>query len=161
MARQRQRFQGWRGILIGGLGFFAVWLLSFHVGFLPQPLAHASTVTAEGTEVFFADVLVRGQPVLQVGSLAEVSATERAAQINRRIAGVLQPSQPVETIEVNFDPARDLATLQLNNRVIMTVNAQDALDFNTSVEPLAQEWAQKLNAAMAQANLATDVAQRL
>lgn len=114
-----------------------------------------------GQEVFFADVLVRGTPVLQVGSLGDLSATERAQQVSRRIAGILQQPQPLDPIQVIYDEQRNLATLQLNNRVIMTVTPQDALDFDTTVEQLAQEWATKLDAAMAQTNLAKDVVQRL
>jgi small-conductance mechanosensitive channel len=106
--------------------------------------------------------MVRGQPILQVGSLDSLSARDRAQQINRRIAGILQQQPPpLDPIEVNVDESRDLATLQLNNRVIMTVTAQDALDFNTTVDALAQQWAEELNAALAQPNLAIDVVRRL
>lgn len=36
--------------------------------------------------VFFADVVVRGQPIFQIGSLSNLSASDRAQIINRRIA---------------------------------------------------------------------------
>ena len=127
-------------------------------GAVPNSPSPAPTL---GQEVFFADVLVRGQPVLQVGSLADVSATARAQQINRRIAGILQQPQPLDPVQVRYDAERDLATLQLNNRVIMTVTAQDALDFDTTVQELAAEWATKLNEALVEQGLALDVVRRL
>ena len=114
-----------------------------------------------GRRCFFADVLVRGQPVLQVGSLEDISASDRAQQITRRIAGLIQQPQPLDSVMIRYDDQRNLATLQLNNRVIMTVTAQDALDFDTTVATLAEEWAQELNAALEQPNLAVEVVQRL
>jgi small conductance mechanosensitive channel len=123
---------------------------------LPPP-----TETMEETGVFFADVLVRGLPVLQVGSLGELSATDRAQLINRRIAGLLQQRQTPGTVTVQLDEQRNIATLRANNRVIMTVTEQDAFDFNTSLSGLAQRWADELNQALVQPNLAIDVAQRL
>jgi small conductance mechanosensitive channel len=127
----------------------------------PPPAVTTPAPTNQEAEVFFADVLVRGQPVLQVGSLADLNATARAQQISRRIAGILQQPQPLDPVQVKVDEQRDLATLQLNNRVIMTVTVQDALDFDTTVEQLAQAWAAKLNEAMVQTNLAQDVVGRL
>lgn len=112
--------------------------------------------------VFFADVLVRGQPVFQVGSLGRLSATERAEIINRRIAGLLaQPQSIDDPVTVQLDPQRDIATLQVNNRILMTVTQQDALDFNTTVRDLAQRWSENLNETLRQPNLALDVVQRL
>jgi small conductance mechanosensitive channel len=127
-------------------------------GAIAEPAPNAP---ATSQEVFFADVLVRGQPVLQVGSVGTLSATERAQQISRRIAGLVQQPQPLDAVQVRYDNPRNLATLQLNNRVIMTVTPQDALDFDTSVEVLAQEWAQKLDLALEQPNLAVEVVGRL
>jgi small-conductance mechanosensitive channel len=156
-------------IIQGILAFlFGLWLvLGTHaIVEAQEPLptttqAPVTTPNSQGQEVFFADVLVRGQPVLQVGSLDDLSATERARQISRRIAGILQQPQPLDPIQVNVDEARGLATLQLNNRVIMTVTGQDALDFDTSVEQLAQQWANDLNEALLETNLAKEVVQRL
>jgi len=126
----------------------------------PSPSPSPSPATST-REVFFADVLVRGQPVFQIGSLEDLSAAERAQQINRRIAGLLQQPQPLDEVEVRLAEGSDLATLQLNNRVIMTVTQQDALDFDTTVEELAEQWASELNAALEQPGLAVEVAQRL
>lgn len=116
-------------------------------------------VPADG--VFFADVLVRGRSIFQVGSLPELSATERAQIINRRIASVLARSQPVGNVTVQTIPQRNIATLQANNRVLMTVTQQDAEDFGVSVEKLAQQWANELNQAFDQPPLAIDVVQRV
>lgn len=124
----------------------------------PSP-AQTSTGVQEG--LYFADVEVRGRPVFQVGSLRGLSASDRAATINRRIASVQARSPQQEPVSVQLDTARQLATLQLNNRVLMTVTSQDAEDFGVSLEALAQKWAADLNRALYKPPLAIDVAQRL
>ncbi|WP_414578727.1 mechanosensitive ion channel family protein [Anabaena sp. CCY 9402-a] len=111
--------------------------------------------------LFFADILVRGQPIFQVGSLAELSATKRAQIINRRIGGLLSQSRSPDVVFSQFDSERRFALVKVNNRVLMTVTQQDALDFNVTVEELAKQWAESLNRAFAQPNLAIDVLQRL
>ena len=113
------------------------------------------------TGLFFDDVLVRGQPVFQVGSVGGLSATERAKIINRRITGLLNQSKPPDTVTVKFDPQLQVALLQVNNRVLMTVTQQDALDFDVTVEELAPKWADSLNQALTQPNLLIAVLQRL
>jgi small conductance mechanosensitive channel len=112
-------------------------------------------------ELFFADIIVRGQPIFQIGSLSELSATERAEIVNRRIASILALSPAETTVTVVSDRERGIATLQSNNRVLMTVTQQDAQDFNLPVETLAQQWADELNRAFEQPPLAIDVGQRL
>lgn len=158
----RIQSRGLKGILGAGLGLLLV-LVAASGGVSQTPSVPSPSLTSPAAEpeIFFADVLVRGQPVLQVGSLVDLSATARSQQISRRIAGILQQPQPLDPIQVRLDAERNLATLQLNNRVIMTVTQQDALDFDTTVEALAQEWAEKLNRAIAQPNLAAEVRQRL
>ncbi|MFQ4134923.1 mechanosensitive ion channel family protein [Nodosilinea sp. PGN35] len=126
---------------------------------LPASPAAAPDRADDG--VFFADVLVRGQPVFQVGSLAGLSASDRAAIINRRIAGLLSQVQDLGTVTVQPDDSRQIALLTVNNRVLMTVTQQDADDFGLTVAALAQQWADRLNQVLAQPNLAIDVLQRL
>ncbi|WP_017298673.1 mechanosensitive ion channel family protein [Nodosilinea nodulosa] len=111
--------------------------------------------------LFFADVLVRGQPVFQVGSLTGLSASDRAQTINRRIAGLLSKSQTLGDVTVQVDEKRQIALLTVNNRVIMTVTQQDATDFGLPVAELAKQWADRLNQVLTQPNLAVDVLQRL
>ncbi|PZO43557.1 MAG: transporter [Shackletoniella antarctica] len=123
--------------------------------------ALGQTPPTEAAEPFFADVLVRGQPVFQVGGLPDASATDRAGQINRRIAALLNQDTDPEPIAVNRDSDRNLATLQTNQRVIMTVTEQDALDFNTDIATLAQRWADLLNQATARTNLVAAVTYRI
>ncbi len=125
---------------------------------VPSPSPQISTPT-DG--VFFADIIVRGQVILQIGSLANLSASERANIINRRIASFLAQSQSNGAITVQTDPQRGIATLQLNNRILMTVTQQDAQDFGVGVEGLAQQWATALNRAFDEPPLAIDVGQRL
>ncbi|MBD2111331.1 mechanosensitive ion channel family protein [Nodosilinea sp. FACHB-141] len=146
-----------------------LWLLALGLGLaliFSWPVPHAglpafAQTAVEPAEQFFADVLVQGQPVLQVGGLPDVSAVERAGQINRRIAALLNQTDNPDPITVNVDGDRDLATLQVNQRVIMTVTEQDALDFDTDMATLAQRWADLLNQAMARTNLAAAVSYRI
>lgn len=123
------------------------------------PSPTSVTVPADG--LFFADILVRGRPIFQVGSLPELSATERARIINRRIASVLAREESLGSVIVQSNPQRNVATLQLKNRVLMTVTQQDAQDFGLEVEALGQRWADALNQAFEQPPLAIDVVQRL
>lgn len=126
---------------------------------LPAPAEAVPEPTETG--VFFADVLVRGQPVFQVGSLTGLTASDRAQIINRRIAGLLSQAQELEPVTVQVDENRQVALLTVNNRVLMTVTQQDAADFGLTVEELAEQWADRLNQVLAQPNLAIDVLQRL
>ncbi|MBE9008664.1 mechanosensitive ion channel family protein [Pseudanabaenaceae cyanobacterium LEGE 13415] len=124
----------------------------------PQP---SNTPSLASDEIFFADVLVRGQPVFQVGSLANLSASDRAQTINRRIASLLSQGEVQEPVTVTLDSQRSVAILKLRNRILMTVTQQDAQDFNLPVEALAQRWAEALNQAFDQPAFAIDVGQRL
>ncbi|MBW4512223.1 MAG: mechanosensitive ion channel family protein [Scytonematopsis contorta HA4267-MV1] len=126
------------------------------------PITPQQEETETATDgLFFADIIVRGQPVFQVGSVGDVNATERAQIVNRRIAGILAQPQATKNVTVVPDQSRGIATLQINNRVLLTVTQQDAQDFNEKVETLAQQWAQELNQAFEQPPLAIDVGQRL
>ena len=125
---------------------------------VPSPSPPISTPT-DG--VFFADIVVRGRVILQIGSLANLSASDRANIINRRIASFLAQSPSNGSITVQTDPQRGIATLQLNNRILMTVTQKDAQDFGVGVVGLAQQWATALNRAFDEPPLAIDVGQRL
>jgi small conductance mechanosensitive channel len=128
----------------------------------PIPITPQQEETDTATDgLFFADIIVRGQPIFQVGSVGNVNATERAQIVNRRIAGILAQPQASRNVTVVPDQSRGIATLQINNRVLLTVTQQDAQDFNEKVETLAQQWAQELNQAFEQPPLAIDVGQRL
>ncbi|MBE9042348.1 mechanosensitive ion channel family protein [Oscillatoriales cyanobacterium LEGE 11467] len=129
---------------------------------VPPPTAQTSQpVAAPSDGLYFADIVVRGRPIFQVGSLSGISATDRAEIINRRIASILAKADTLETVTVQTDGNRKLATLQLNNRVLMTVTDRDAEDFGLSVDALAQKWADALNRAIDKPPLAIDVVQRL
>lgn len=135
--------------------------LSQEVSPIPVTSPLSATQEIPPTGLFFADILVRGRPVFQIGSLGELSARQRAQIINRRIASILVRSQTDNKVAVVKDSQRGIATLQLNNRVLMTVTQQDAEDFNLDVETLGQWWANQLNQAFDQPPLAIDVGQRL
>lgn len=68
--------------------------------------------------------------MFQVGSLGKLSATQRAQIVNRRIASVLAQPQANRTVNVVTNANQGIATLQVSNRVLMTVTQQDAEDFN-------------------------------
>ena len=126
----------------------------------PEPLPTAPTVPASPGTVYFSDIVVRGRPVFQVGSLADIDANERSAIINRRIASLLSRSESLGTVTVQ-QVGENVATLQLNQRVLMTVTQQDGEDYGLTVQTLAKDWAGRLNQALDKPPLAIDVAQRL
>ena len=127
---------------------------------IPAPTEPAPTaIPSDG--LYFADVLVRNRPVFQIGSLPEIDASARAEIINRRIASLLSQNDNPGKIEITPDNPRRIATLRVNNRILMTVTQQDAEDFGLSTEQLAERWANQLNTAFDKPPLAIDVTQRL
>ncbi|MBE9222924.1 mechanosensitive ion channel [Cyanobacterium stanieri LEGE 03274] len=144
------------------LGFvFLTYFSPFFYSHLWAVKAQESSVESLEENVFFADVVVRGKPIFQVGGLANITATERARTINRRIASLLSQSNSFNSVEVTVNGDGSSALLRVNNRVLMTVTTQDALDFNVSVSELAGLWAEDLNENLSQPSLVVDVAQRL
>lgn len=143
---------------------------SFFLLIIPHGLTQEETMLNESVKVenqtpdnsvYFADVVVRGQPIFQIGSLAQMNARQRATIVNRRIASLLSQSQSIGEVSAKPDNPRKIATLQVNNRVLMTVTEQDAQDFGLSVDQLADKWASRLNEAFEQPPLAIDVGKRL
>ena len=131
---------------------------------LPPPTSTepaAETVAAPGDGIYFADVMVRGQPVFQVGSLNDLSASERAAIISRRIASLLERTEGEVTVTTAPLANQTLINLQANNRVLMTVTAQDAQDFGLPLKTLAENWADRLDRSFKKPPVAIDVVQRL
>lgn len=124
------------------------------------PPPTSTTPTSASQSVYFADILVRGRPVFQVGSLSDMDATNRAEIINRRIASLLSRSEALGEVSVQ-DINQQVATLRLNQRVLMTVTQQDSEDYGQTVQSLATDWANRLNQALDKPPLAIDVAQRL
>ncbi len=110
---------------------------------------------------YFADVMVRGQAIFQVGSLNDLNANDRAAIINRRIASLLERTGGDVKVETTPVPDQQLITIQANNRVLMTVTEQDAQDFGLLLGPLADRWSQQIAQSFARPPVAVDVAQRL
>lgn len=129
---------------------------------VPVQVTQSPTPVSAPTDgLYFADILVRGKSVFQVGSLSEVSASDRAKIINRRIASLITQAENLGEVTVKPDNPRKIATLQVNNRVLMTVTEQDAQDFGLEVEVLGEKWANLLNQALESPPLAIDVGQRL
>jgi small conductance mechanosensitive channel len=149
--------------LLGSFWIFTAPSLSQQLPPPNQPLSNSATpaATTSLNELYFADIIVRGRPIFQIGSLADISASERAQIINRRIASLLSQSNSIGTVTIQPDNPRKIATLRVNNRVIMTVTEQDAQDFGLGLEALAQRWADVLNQALDKPPLFIDVSQRL
>ncbi len=121
----------------------------------------AQTTAAPGDSTYFADVMARGQAVFQVGSLSDLSASERAAIVSRRIASLLERTDG--PIAVTSAPAanKNLVNIEANNRVLMTVTEQDAQDLGIPLEALAEDWANRLQQSFEKPSVAIDVVQRL
>ena len=147
-------------VIVTGI-FFAAPVALTQEELPPAANDNTTSIDAPSDGVYFSDVLVRNRPVFQVGSLADLSAIDRAEIINRRIASLLAQTEEVGEVTVNLDPSQNVATLRVSNRVLMTVTEQDAQDFGLDVEALAQRWAERLNEALEQPPLAIDVGQRL
>ncbi|MGB7251680.1 MAG: mechanosensitive ion channel family protein, partial [Phormidesmis sp.] len=123
--------------------------------------SETDSVAAPSDGVYFADVIVRGQSIFQVGSLNDLSASQRAAIINRRIASLLASTDGLITVTTAPVDDQNLINVQANNRVLMTVTQQDAQDFGLPLEELAQEWAGRLERSFEKPPVAIDVMQRL
>ena len=158
------KFKKWRFVLIVALAIACcLWLTPSAVTqdedvvtpSEPLPVA----IPSDG--LYFADVLVRNRPVFQIGSLPQIDASQRADIINRRIASLLSQNETPDKVEITPDNPRKIATLRVNNRILMTVTKQDAEDFGLNTEQLAQRWKQQLDTAFEKPPLAIDVTQRL
>ncbi|MGD1920733.1 MAG: mechanosensitive ion channel family protein [Pleurocapsa sp.] len=131
-------------------------------GSIRQPKATEPTsVPIPRDGLYFADILVRNRPVFQIGSLPQIDASARANIINRRIASLLSQNDTPEKVEIAPDNPRKIATLRVNNRILMTVTEQDGEDFGLNTEQLAKRWSQQLDTAFDKPPLAIDVTQRL
>ncbi len=128
---------------------------------LPADVAAPAAPAAAATGSYFADVLVRGRPIFQIGGLADIDAQARAAIVNRRITSLLTSTDEPSSATVELGPEEALATIRVNNRVLMTVTQQDADDYGLGLESLAERWTEDLNQAFDKPPLFVDVAQRL
>lgn len=150
--------------LVGAIAFIS---LAYSPVSLAQDAEIAPTSETSATSespqegLYFADVVVRGRPLFQIGSLNEISARDRAQIINRRLNSLVAQNDTPETVTVSPDNPKQIATLRINNRVIMTVTQQDAEDFGTDIETLANRWADQISIALDKPPFAIDVSQRL
>ena len=119
------------------------------------------SIVAPDDGLYFADILVRGRVIFQVGSLNNLLASERAAIVSRRIASLLERTESEVTVTTAPVANQRLINIQANNRVLMTVTEQDAQDFGLSLDVLAEDWADRLKQAMRKPPVAIDVVQRL
>ena len=112
---------------------FAV-AIAFSLWFSPLALSQdedvaiptqSTPVAIPSDGLYFADILVRNRPIFQIGSLPQIDASARADIINRRIASLLSQNQTPDKVEITPDNPRQIATLRVNNRILMTVTDQD------------------------------------
>ena len=153
------------------LFFFPTFIVAVSFGVnTPIALSQEEVITTPNAEeaiaipsdgLYFADVLVRNRPVFQIGSLPQIDASARAKIVNRRIASLLSQNENPGKVEIAPDDPRKIATLRVNNRILMTVTQQDAEDYGVTTEELAQRWAERLDTAFETPPLAIDVTQRL
>ncbi|MGD1857437.1 MAG: mechanosensitive ion channel family protein [Leptolyngbyaceae cyanobacterium] len=155
----------WLGIVITTV---SIWVVPISPAFsqaeeasLVEEVAATSATSAPEDGLYFADILVRGQSVFQVGSLNNLLASERAAIVSRRIASLLERTDGNVAVTTEPVPNQRLINIQANNRVLMTVTEQDAQDFGLSLEALAEDWAERIKQAMEKPPVAIDVVQRL
>ena len=111
--------------------------------------------------VYFADVIVRSQTVFQVGSLENVSASQRAAGISRRIASLLDRTEGAVAVTASPTDNADVVNIEANGRVLMTVTEQDAQDLRLPLETVVEDWSSKLEQSFDKPPVAIDVVQRL
>lgn len=130
---------------------------------LAQPVAESAenAIASPSDGLYFADILVRGQTVFQIGSLNNLSAGQRAAIINRRIASLLERTDGQVAVTAEPLSEQGLITIQANGRVLMTVTEQDAQDSGLSLQGLAKDWATRLEKSFDKPPIAIDVVQRL
>jgi small conductance mechanosensitive channel len=97
-------------------------------------------------------IRVEGRPVFRVGATDDASAPERAARVERRIARLLERPDAVAParIEVSGD-AGEVRTISVAGVPVVTVTRQDAEDNLVPVQPLADQWAAALDAALGRA----------
>ena len=111
--------------------------------------------------LYFADVLVRGQVLFQIGSLNNLPASQRATIISRRISSLLERTEGKITVTTATVAKDELINIQANNRVLMSVTRQDAQDFDLNLSELAEDWAARIEQALEKPPVAVDVVQRL
>lgn len=126
-----------------------------------EEVTETETVAGPDETAYFADVIVRGQTIFQVGSLNDLSARQRAAIVSRRIASLLERTEGAIAVTTKPVANKNLITIEANNRVLMTVTPQDAQDFGLPLDALADNWAQDLTQSFQKPPIVIDVAQRL
>lgn len=111
--------------------------------------------------VYFADVIVRGQSVFQVGSLENISASQRAAGISRRIASLLERTEGAVVVTAEPAETANVINIEANGRILMTVTEQDAQDLRLPLDTVVEDWITRLERSFDKPPVAIDVVQRL
>ena len=96
-------------------------------------------------------VLLDGSMIFRVGPIEEVSAADRAKQIERRIDLLLASPDQIGPATVEHLGPDHVATIMVAGVPIVVVTQEDADDNLTTVDDLAATWAATLDADLARA----------
>lgn len=99
-----------------------------------------------------ATVRVDGRPLFRVGAADTITASDRAARIERRVMTLLETPRalaPSQVQRAGADGADRVITVV--GVPVVTVSRTDAEDYLTTVDALAAQWARTLDAALERA----------
>lgn len=92
-----------------------------------------------------------GRPVLRLSGSPERAAPDRAADVERRLASVLQHPGSLPPTRIEPSAGGSSRTLTILGVPIVTVTPEDAQDHLSTPDALAAQWSRTLDDALAQA----------
>lgn len=99
-----------------------------------------------------ATIRVDGRPLFRVGAIDTISASERAARIERRLLTLLETPRALAPSQVqSAGPDGADRVITIVGVPVVTVSRTDAEDYLTTVDALAAQWARALDAALERA----------
>lgn len=116
------------------IGKIALLAIVFHTA--PFVLAQDEAVT----------VRVDGRALFRVGGAGDMSANNRAAQIERRLTTLLQNPQAIAPAVVQVQ--NEARVIMIAAVPVVTITVTDAQENLTDMDALAAQWAQSINAAL-------------
>lgn len=137
------------GRLRGWFRVSGVWILIFFLFLLPGRSACQQEADSN-TE--YADVRVEGRKLFEVIGVNGLTAAQRAARINRRLASLIQRSQPVRPFDKQDLISHEKETLiTLGEQPILSVTDVDGQEALLTRDELALLWGGKMAIAVADA----------
>lgn len=114
-------------------------------------LALAGATPAAVAQDDRATVRIDGRALFRVGSTGETGAEERARQVERRIATLLASPDAIGPARVETTGTEDERVVTVSGVPVVTVTEGDADDNLTTVDALAGQWANALDAGLRRA----------